>query len=313
MNITLSSQFNYQPKQLSGNNSRPKGAQTQIQTKKNNASMIGKSFLSLMVAGGVRSFIHKIGLIPFSKVMKNPDLNLLNESIAVFDNVLPKTGLENKGVKVISAKNHNQILDLFEPNYSRLYKFFARKNPEIAQYLRIHHLPRANSIMNGKNASFLVRTKDVILNKEKGAPSLLHELGHALNSNKKGIGNVLHTLRRPVALLYPLILWAALLKPKKQDGEKPQGFFDKATTFIKNHCGKLAFAVHIPLLLEEGLASIKGAKLAKEFLSTKSLKSLNKLNFVAWLTYLGSVTAMTLQTVTVSKLQDKFREPKKTA
>ena len=230
MSISPYSQFNQQNFQTKNYiNDKPK------QQKSDNVSMIGKSFLSLYAAGLVNEAVKKVGCKPFSNIIKKPNNQLLSESIEVFDKVLPKTGLEKKGVTIVSAKNPNEILTAFERNYDKLNKYLCNKSPEYAQILKRKFLGKANSIMEGRNSSYLLKSKEIVINKEKGASLLFHELGHALNSNKKGLGRILHILRRPFVKLYPLIIWTALLKPKKQDGEKAQGFFDKTTTFIKNN------------------------------------------------------------------------------
>ena len=139
----------------------------------------------------------------------------------------------------------------------------------------------------GKNACFVGLTNQVYVNNEKMSAATFHELGHAKNANTKGFGKLMHNIRRPFALAVPLILSVGLLKQKKEDGEKPVGAIDKTTTFIKDNAGKLTFFAMLPTLVEEGLASIKGAKLAKDGgLSANLLKRVNTGNFKAWTTYL---------------------------
>ena len=79
----------------------------------------------------------------------------------------------------------------------------------------------------------------------------------------------------------------ALFKTKKAPNHEPKNKLDKTTTFIKDNAGKLTFFAMLPTLVEEGLASIKGAKLAKDGgLSANLLKRVNTGNFKAWTTYL---------------------------
>ena len=46
----------------------------------------------------------------------------------------------------------------------------------------------------------------------------------------------------------------------------------------------------IPTMIEEGLASVRGAKLAKKVLSPEMLKKVKTANFRAWTTYFVSTS-----------------------
>jgi hypothetical protein len=105
----------------------------------------------------------------------------------------------------------------------------------------------------------------------------------------------------------------AIFKRKKVEGEQTKGTVDKATTFIKNHATGLAALGTVPLLAEEGLASIKGAKLAKEIISPENYKLLNKLNGKAWLTYATFAGGTILATYVAGKVRDAIAKPKQVA
>lgn len=151
----------------------------------------------------------------------------------------------------------------------------------------------------------------MLVNKEKIGWAAFHEMGHALNNMTPGVGKMLRKLRGAGGILASLVFFTGLLKRKKVEGEKPQGAWDKATTFVKNNCGKLAFLGMTPMLLEEGLASIKGAKLAKSLLSPEQFKALNKLYGKAWLSYVGIAVGAGVATFVSSKIRDKIAEPTK--
>ncbi|MBQ2611149.1 hypothetical protein IJF81_02015, partial [bacterium] len=84
-----------------------------------------------------------------------------------------------------------------------------------------------------------------------------------MNANLSKFGKILQKCR-PMALLAIPVSQIALWKTKKAPGEEPKNGLDKTTTFIKNNAGKLTFLAFLPTLLEEGLASVKGNKLAKK-------------------------------------------------
>ena len=138
-----------------------------------------------------------------------------------------------------------------------------------------------------------------------------HEMGHAVNSTTK-LGKLLQTAGGPMRMFaVPVILAVALLKRNKAEGEKPQGAVDKTTTFIKNNAGKLAFAAWLPTLAEEGMASIRAAKMAKGAgLSADLLKNLNKGNAKAWTTYLIGAAATAAAVRAAVWVKDKIAESK---
>ena len=164
-------------------------------------------------------------------------------------------------------------------------------------------------ILDGKNAFCSPATKDIAVNLEKIPMTAFHEMGHGLNTMQP-VGKILSKIRGPLQILgVPLILAVGLLKRKKSEGEKPNGSFDKSTTFIKDNAGKLTFAAWIPTLLEEGLASIKGAKMAKDAgLSKELLKKLNISNAKAWSTYMiGALAAASTVRLAVA-VKDRIAE-----
>ena len=62
----------------------------------------------------------------------------------------------------------------------------------------------------------------------------------------------------------------------------------------------------MPTVLEEGLASIKGAQIAKKVLSPDKLKMVNKMNGKAFLTYLIGATLLPLGVYVAKKTRNAF-------
>ncbi|MBQ6516832.1 hypothetical protein IJI31_06600 [bacterium] len=166
-------------------------------------------------------------------------------------------------------------------------------------------------VLDGKNAFCASATKDIAVNLEKMPMATFHEMGHAVNSTTK-LGKLLQASAGPMRMFaVPVILAVALLKRNKAEGEKTQGAVDKTTTFIKNNAGKLAFAAWLPTLAEEGMASIRAAKMAKGAgLSVDLLKNLNKGNAKAWTTYLIAAITTTIAVRAAVWVKDKIAESK---
>ena len=173
-----------------------------------------------------------------------------------------------------------------------------------------HVLYKVSPIFEGKNACYIPKANTIAVNKEKIGIAAMHEIGHAINKNISKFGNALQKMRNPFIMLGSLVTIIAFTKRPKADGEKPKGFIDKATTFIKNNAGKLTFLSLVPLLMEEGLASLNAAKLEKSLLDAKSLKRMNKFNVIAWMTYFGLALGVGIGTKLGVKLKDKIAKPK---
>lgn len=215
------------------------------------------------------------------------------------------SGLASKGVRYVNAANltGEQIT-----NYSNeVLSKWVQKLPTPIKEMFVEST--LGTIKSGKNAIFLPGTNQILVNTEKLSVASFHEMGHAMNKFSK-IGNILQKCASMQKLSIPIILIAAF-KPKKAEGEKANGVIDKTTTFIKNNAGKLAFATFLPTLLEEGLASVKAAKIAKPHLSADMFKKLNIVNGKAFLTHLGVAAASALTAKAASWIHDKIASPKK--
>ena len=126
-----------------------------------------------------------------------------------------------------------------------------------------------------------------------------------MNKNLSKCANMLGKFRL-MPILGGLMVTLSLLKDKKRDDEKPLGFFDKTAIFIKNNVGKLVFASYIPMLAEEGLASIRGQKVAKKLLSPDVYKNVVKGNALGFSTYLLVAISASLGATFATKVRDKI-------
>ena len=94
---------------------------------------------------------------------------------------------------------------------------------------------------------------------EKATISGFHELGHAVNNMKGGIGSVLQKLRGPGMALAGIMGSVALLSRNKPKEEKRN-----LNDWILDNCGKIAFVGMLPTVAEETLASVRGIKMARK-------------------------------------------------
>ena len=159
----------------------------------------------------------------------------------------------------------------------------------------------------GLNAYFTPLEKKIVINTEKASIAGFHELGHAINNMKGGIGRFLQKFRKPGYTIAGLMASVAVLARKKPKGED-RNVFD----FVQDNCGKIAFLSLMPTVIEEAMASHKGIKLAKENgLSEALVKNLKKFYGKALLSYGGYALVTGLAVFVASKITEIFTRPQR--
>ena len=218
----------------------------------------------------------------------------------IVDSAMELSGLNKAGVKLIDATpfNAQEVRNMLRNEYGIFNKIYPKK------YIDLLVNNTAGQIFHGANGVFAKKTNSIISGPDKSL-LIFHEMGHAMNRN---LGKFTRTLgnMRVAGLLGTVCLMTALIKDKKQDGKKPEGFFDKTTTFIKNNVGKLMFMSFVPLLAEEGLASIRGQKIAKQLLSPELYKKVVKGNALGFSSYLLMSIGAGLGAFAANKVRDKI-------
>lgn len=213
------------------------------------------------------------------------------------EKALDISGMKAKGVAIIDYAG--------TPIKNEKLSIFGRVKQTIIDQVKI-----GAAISEGRNAGYSSTANKVIINTEKLGPAGFHEIGHAINFNNSKFWRALQKYRLFAPLVALSIAGVAILKRKKADGEKPTGFFDRTTTFIKNNAGKLAFGAMVPMIAEEVMASVRGNKLAKSLLSPELAKKVIKSNRWGALSYVGAAAAVGLAATLGSKVRDKIASPK---
>ncbi len=224
----------------------------------------------------------------------------------VIEDSVKTTGLADKGVEILRAGSDNAEV---------IKNIMAKElNKGVAKFLPAPikdalAVSSAEQVEWGKNAFYAMESKKIVLPEKALSLAGFHEMGHALNANKSVFGKMLQKCRGLGALAFPIAL-ISLIKTKKAPGEKPEGKLDKVTTFIKNNAGKLTFAAFLPMLLEEGLATIKGNKIAKNTLSKELARKVAKSNALGFSTYLALAALSSVGIWVANKIKDKIAQPK---
>lgn len=231
-----------------------------------------KGYIIASMASGAIMATMPLFSRPFSKQLVKEHLQN-NLYKDAFEKSLQVSGLDNKGVKIIPAQ------------------LFKNMSDEAC----------------GLNAYYQPSTRKIVINTNKIAIAGFHEAGHALNDITGKFGKFLSKLRFPSYALAGYMGTIALFSSNKPK-DAPKNGMD----FVKDNCGKIAFACMLPTVFEEGMASYKGLKLAKKTgLAAPLIKNMKKLYGKALLTYIGHATATGLAVGAANIIMDKFTRPKK--
>ncbi len=262
---------------------------------RNVGTSIGSSLLGgcvpiafMPLTNSVVNKIQKIGQLSQDKV------DILHNAA---ETALCNTGLKEKGAKIVYLK---------------------REAGEIPPPKILRNLSPLEQVKDGKNAFYAFKdainplTKEVMFSKntimmpEKDLSYIaFHEIGHGLNHNFSKLGRFLQKMRNPMmAIAGNIALFFAFTKNAKQEEGKDLTTGQKFKNFVRNNAGKLSFAAMLPILLEEGMATYKGQKLADKLLTNDMAKIVSKGTKVAYLTYIiGALSIATTSFATV-KIKD---------
>ena len=240
-----------------------------------------------------------------TKVAKGADGAIMKDAL---NQALDISGMTKKGVKLVDYAGKKTTKPLFE-------NFLPKKWPEkFKEFIRLNMDPKY-ATSKGKNAFFVAENplmhNQIHINTKKLGVAGFHEIGHAINYNTSKFLRGIQKARMPLMAAAALLPLIAICKRPKAEGEQPKGFFDKATTFIKNNVGKLSFAAMLPIVAEEAIATMRGNKLAKQLLSPENFKKVAKCNMYGGATYVLSAVAMGVGAWAANKVADKFLAPKK--
>ena len=266
------------------------------------------------VAGVALGTFAKNGIQSISKIPNKHIMNRIQNLCAehkdsfeqissVVNQTLKNKGVIDKGVKIldVTTKQGQETISALMRQEFKGHKLIGRLPQGVQEFASEVF---GSLFKSGGNAAYLPNTKTVVLAGDKLGLTVFHEAGHAINANASKIGKALQACRGASLLSIPIGI-IALFKRPKMEGQKPQGVVDKTTTFVKKHAGKLTFASFLPMLIEEGMASIRGCKMAKA-VSPEIFKATCKVNGLAYLTYLGVALAAGIGVAVSRNIRDKI-------
>ncbi len=221
-------------------------------------------------------------MLDTAKSMSNDERNAIS---ACIDKVLEKAKLTNL-IKIENITSKTKIPDDFSLNAQQLQE-----------------------LINGTNA-FCAGGK-IYINQDISPNLLLHELGHAHSNHFSKLSNKLIPYYASFKKIPFIIAFASLLlsEEKPKDGgeltkfQKAKNVFRKALPFV-------AVVPSLPCVVEEGMASAKAGKWAKEYLSPKVAKKVIKSYKFGFLTYVATPIAAFLISFFGAKLKDFLERDK---
>lgn len=262
--------------------------------------------------------IAKKGLETFETIFKKDAEP--NEIINAIDNFLNPYKFEKQDIKAYN-RLYNAYFDQFK---TKLYKKNIKNKeiiePLLGQIAKFKAKFAVSTFKTGKNAAFDTVAKQIIMPNKSHQSSVFHEIGHALNQNS--VLKYLQNMRPYAPAAAEMFLFAALLAPRKKDGEDGKHYnkIEKLESKIKNNIGKLTLLAGLPIVLEEGIASLKGNKIAKNltkegYLSKDLLKKVYSGNLKGFSTYalvymLANVVAAKVAIAVKDKIQDNYAKKK---
>lgn len=214
-----------------------------------------------------------------------------------------------KSIGMQEVKKQNKVLKIFGTKCTN--KFLDIKDL-LATKFNKNHEKKLFEFLKGKNACFTYGA--VYANLDKTAATVFHETGHALNYYNKGVGKILQTLQHCCVgqIGFVVAMASALLIPSQDDSaqnsDENNGIWSKTKRFLKKNCVGIAALSLTPTILEEGLASIKGYKMAKNLLQPNECKMLGKLYGGALLTYITTALAFTAGVFAANKIRNYFSD-----
>ena len=275
---------------------------TQIQQNQNKKqNNVGSSIKALVASSLVAPLLYPVNssVVNMMKRKGNLPEDTIDLIHSAGEKALKETGLADKGAEIIYLQKHP-------------------KEPRLPRILTMFNLPE--QVKNGDNAFCVLKncvnplTKEVLFKEntiympaKDLSYTLFHEIGHDLNHNFSKLGLALQKLRMPALKLAGLVaLFGAFTKNAKPEEDEQLTNAQKAKNFVRDNAGKLSFAITIPVLVEEAMATFKGQKLANKYLPKDIAKIVSNCNKVAFLTYLLMAATAALTSYSAVKIKDYF-------
>lgn len=287
--------------------------------KKDEKKNVGGALVALLAAGATKSMPKNIIAPKLLEQVKTSNLKLTEDQLAIANNGAKKVfdeiaGLSKKGVKFNDYQN--VPVSKFIKESGDFKKDFNAGLTEAIKSL--FGRPTAN----GDNAFFVGKcqpwleeamknagfeSNSINVNMKKMPLASFHEMGHAYNFNNSALWKTIQKAGK-IKLLAPLfIILPALTKEHKAQEGQELTKKEKFINGLRKACPFLAGATMLPTLLEEGMATLRGNKWAKEVFkdAPELAKKVSKGNKFAFATYALVASLTVLASYVAKKIKDE--------
>lgn len=248
--------------------------------------------------------LYAINALAMSEAL-DPSKNLPKDEVNIVNKAVDKLVQENEGL----GKKGVKIMHFGEDKIKPLNLPFKLPNFIREQFDLVY------AVAKGRNAAFFnfdvpaekVEKNTVCINREKASLSQFHELGHAFNFNNTKILKAFQSVKMRkfgMNLGGYLALYNAFSNDVKPGDDKELTPIQKLNNHIRKFSPLYAFAAITPMLIEEGMASVKGCEWAKQILDKKMYNKVLKTNAIAYVSYLSTAGIVALSPLIVKKVKD---------
>lgn len=252
------------------------------------AAAAGGAGVTLVSGMAGKPFLDK--MIRQSNSLTQDEINLVNEAA---DNVCKNISkLSDKGVKI-----NNITPETFEVKH--LKQALGKWAKPLTNMIPIL------AIAKGKNACFSPVDNSVIINRNKLPLGVFHEMGHAHNFNNTKLWKAIQITRNPLIYIGTALAFLPAFTKKQTAAEGEELTKEqKNKNAIRNSAPIVAAAAFLPTIMEEGMATVKGNKWAKQVLSPELFKKVVKLNKFGFAGYVITAVGLGLASLTAKVIKD---------
>lgn len=266
---------------------------------------IGLSPVAMVIQEQIKPFDDK----KIAKIRNNvskllPEMDSFENIQKYADKIIAETGLKDKNLKIEiwspdALKKNNPL-----PEAKTIWQKFKNMKEE-----------KKNKILeHGLNAYFSRSENKIKLNKTRLYSTVFHEIGHAMNFHLNPFTKMLQKVRAFNQSKLPLFATACLgvgLFTDKRTKQQKSQEHNKFKDFVHNNAGKLILLYGAPVVAEEALASRRGIKAAKKYL-TPAQNQMHVKNLSRALgTYINTVLLIAGALALGIFVKDKIVGPKK--
>lgn len=224
-----------------------------------------------------------------------------------FDKAFKKSKLDEFGVSIFKCNDLKidmyNIKEHIKKNITS--KWLKKDSLETYYNTILEHMKSDNSCY-----TFFDKT---IYTSKNTRLSLFHEMGHAYNHNKTIFARALQKSRMLYQfLIVPISFTSICLATNEKNSQQKENKSKLNSLLLKlqNSFVKLSplilFSSFLPMLIEEGLASLQGQKFAKNVLDKNIYSKVKHTNFLGFLTYLFLASFSSIVLWISLKIKNRF-------